>query len=39
MVGKMINKSVVGSIEVGVPIIDDYRVYDFKLETRLGFFF
>lgn len=32
MVGKMIRKNVVTSVEVGVPIIKDYRVYDFKTE-------
>jgi hypothetical protein len=26
-------------IQVGVPIINDYKVYDFKMEWRLGFFF
>jgi hypothetical protein len=39
MVGKMLNPRTVTSIEVGVPIIDDYQVYDFKVEARVGFFF
>lgn len=39
MIGKMLSKDVVSSLEVGVPIIDDYQVYDFKVEARLGFFF
>lgn len=39
MVGKLITPSTIGSLEVGVPIIDDYQVYDFKIEARLGFFF
>jgi hypothetical protein len=39
MLGKMVNKSTVVSLEVGVPIVDDYQVYDFKVEARIGFFF
>jgi hypothetical protein len=39
MVGKMITPKIVTSLEVGVPIIDDYPVYDFKIEFRVGFFF
>lgn len=39
MVGRMVSKSTVGSVEVGVPIVNDYQVYDFKMEARLGFFF
>lgn len=39
MVGKMVRRRVVASVEVGVPIIDDYKVYDFKMEARLGVFF
>jgi hypothetical protein len=39
MVGKMVTRSIVVSIEIGVPIVDDYQVYDFKLEARVGFFF
>ena len=39
MVGKMLTKSMVGSVEFGFPLVDDYRVYDFKMEARLGFFF
>jgi hypothetical protein len=39
MVGKLLTKSIVGSIEIGFPIVNDYRVYDFKTEFRLGFFF
>ena len=39
MVGKMVNKSTVASLEVGVPIVNDYQVYDFKIEGRIGFFF
>jgi hypothetical protein len=39
MVGKMVNKSTVASLEIGVPIVNDYQVYDFKIEARIGFFF
>jgi hypothetical protein len=35
----MMTRSVVASVEIGVPIVDDYEVYDFKLEARVGFFF
>ena len=39
LVGKMLTKTIVTSLEVGVPIIQDYHVYDFKVEARVGFFF
>ena len=39
MVGKLLTRSVVASLEIGVPIVKDYQVYDFKLEARVGFFF
>lgn len=39
LVGKMLRKNMVGSLEVSVPIIKDYRVYDFKTEARIGIFF
>jgi hypothetical protein len=39
MVGKMVTRSVVASVEIGVPIVDDYEVYDFKLKARVGLFF
>jgi hypothetical protein len=39
MVGKMLNKTTVVSMEVSIPIIKDYNVYDFKAEVRVGFFF
>jgi hypothetical protein len=44
MVGKMLGPSTVTSVEIGIPIINDYRTsallgtYDFKLEARIGFF-
>ena len=39
MVGRMLSKTTVASLEVSVPIIKDYAVYDFKVEARVGFFF
>lgn len=41
MFGKMINKSTVASIEFATPIYhsDDYDLYDWKVEFRIGFFF
>lgn len=39
MVGKSIGKGLVTSVEVGVPIINDYKIYDFKMEARISFFF
>ncbi len=39
MVGKMLSQSIISSVEVSFPIINDYRVYDFKIEGRIGFFF
>jgi hypothetical protein len=32
-------RMVVGSVEFGIPLVDDYPVYDFKVEFRVGFFF
>ena len=39
MIGKMLDEDTVTSLEIGIPIIDDYHVYDFKMEFRMGFFF
>jgi hypothetical protein len=39
MVGKLVTRAIVASVEFGVPMVDDYQVYDFKLEARIGFFF
>ena len=39
MVGKLVTRAIVASVEIGVPIVNDYKVYDFKLEARVGFFF
>src|SRR5262249_45351920 len=33
MVGKLLTRSIVASLEMGVPIVHDYEVYDFKLEA------
>lgn len=37
LVGCNITQSIVASLEVGVPIIRDYPVYDFKTEARFNF--
>ena len=39
MVGKMFGEKKIMSTEFGFPMINDYYVYDFKMETRIGFFF
>jgi len=39
MVGKMLGQSTISSVEVSIPIINEYQVYDFKIEGRIGFFF
>ena len=39
MIGKLLTRSIVTSLEMGSPIVHDYEVYDFKLEARVGFFF
>ena len=39
LIGKMLNKTTVASVEVSIPIIKDYDLYDFKVEARIGFFF
>lgn len=39
MVGKMFGEKMIMSTEFGFPMINDYYVYDFKMETRIGFFF
>jgi hypothetical protein len=36
LVGREITKSIVTSLELGFPIINDYPVYDFKMVTRLN---
>lgn len=39
LIGKMLTKNLVGTMELGVPIVQQYQVYDFKTEMRLGYFF
>jgi hypothetical protein len=39
MLGKMLNKKTVVSVEFATPIINDYDLYDWITEFRLGFFF
>ncbi len=39
LVGKMINKSTVVSVEFATPLINDYDLYDWMIEFRIGFFF
>jgi hypothetical protein len=38
-VGRTVSKNFTVSLEIGVPIIKDYPVYDFKTTTRLNFKF
>ena len=37
MLGRKLTKNLTASLEVGVPIIKDYPVYDLKTEVRLNF--
>jgi hypothetical protein len=39
MLGKMLNESTVLSVEFATPIINDYDLYDWLVEFRIGFFF
>jgi hypothetical protein len=39
MVGRKLTQNLVLSLEVSVPIIKDYPVYDFKTEVRLNMLF
>jgi Putative MetA-pathway of phenol degradation len=39
LIGKMLNKTTVASVEFGIPIIKQFDLYDFKVEARIGFFF
>ncbi len=36
MLGRNLTKDIVASIEVSVPIIKDYPVYNFKTEARFN---
>jgi len=39
LIGKLWPGKLVTSIEVSVPIIKEYKLYDCKMEARIGFFF
>lgn len=39
LVGKMITTRCVASVQFDVPIVDDYDLYDWQVEFRIGFFF
>jgi hypothetical protein len=36
MVGRTVAKDTIVSLEIGVPIVRDYPVYDFKAVARLN---
>ena len=36
LVGRDLSKTITISLEIGVPVIKDYPVYDFKTVTRLN---
>jgi hypothetical protein len=36
MIGRDLTKTITMSLEIGVPLIRDYPVYDFKAVTRLN---
>jgi hypothetical protein len=39
MIGKKFGSSMVASLQLEVPIVDDLPSYNVKLEARIGFFF
>src|SRR5262249_10118988 len=39
LVGAMLHPKLAALLEVSVPIVKDYPVYDFKLEARIRYFF
>jgi hypothetical protein len=39
MIGKMLNKNTVVSVDFAIPIVNDYDLYDWLVEFRIGFFF
>ena len=39
MFGKMLNKNTVLSVDFAAPIVNDYDLYDWLIEFRIGFFF
>ena len=39
LAGILLSPKVVTSLEIGVPIVKDYPLYDFKLQAAVGYFF
>lgn len=39
MVGKLLTKDMIASLEVAFPLVQNYQVYDFKAEARVGYLF
>ena len=39
LAGILLTPKVVTSLEIGVPIVKDYPLYDFKLQAAVGYFF
>jgi hypothetical protein len=39
LAGIMVTPRLVTSLEVSVPIVKNYPIYDFKLEATVGYFF
>ncbi|MGD0274486.1 MAG: hypothetical protein ABSB79_00295 [Syntrophales bacterium] len=39
MIGQMFSRNIIGSMEISVPLIQDYKQYDAKVEFRVGYFF
>lgn len=39
ILGKLLNKTTVASVEFNTPIVNDYDRYDWEIEFRIGFFF
>jgi hypothetical protein len=37
--GKMLTRSIITSIEISVPVVNEYKLYDLKIEARIGFLF
>ena len=38
LAGILLTPKVVTSLEIGVPIVKDYPLYDFKLQAAVGYF-
>jgi hypothetical protein len=39
LVGKMFGPRLITTVEIAFPIVNDYRVYNFKMEARIGYFY